>query len=182
VAVTSLLPIRDELGERAGRLSPAAQRVLSVAVVQRSLPLLRRSAERDEVRRPVADLAAEGLAVAWAVCAGAPAGSDVADRLRAHGPSDPGDPILFGDRSVLAFVQDLPDLIDEPGLYLAGVAELMFSRNLSDFPDRPYSSGELLEVAAQAFEIELLEREPVTPELIERIRAHATAVGDDLAG
>jgi hypothetical protein len=181
VAVTSLLPIRDELHERAGRLSPAAQRVLSVAVAQRSLPLLRQSAERDEVRRPVADLAPEGLAVAWAVCAGAPAGSDVADRLRAYGPSDPGDPILFDDRSVLAFVQDLPDLIDGPGLYLAGVAELLFTRNLSDFPGRPYSSGELLEVAAQAFEIELLEREPVTPELIERIREHATVVGEDLA-
>jgi hypothetical protein len=182
VAVTSLLPVRDELAERAGRLSPAAQRVLSVAVVQRSLPFLRQSAERDEVRRPVADLAPEGLAAAWAVCAGSAAGSDVAGRLRAFGPSDPDDPILFDDRSVLAFVQDLPDLIDGPGLYLAGVAELLFSRNMRDFPGRPYSSGELLEVAAQAFEIEMLEREPVSPELVERVRAHATAVGDDLAG
>ncbi|MEU1588095.1 hypothetical protein [Micromonospora sp. NPDC005710] len=180
--MTSLLSIRNELYERAGRLSPAAQRVLSVAVAQRSLALLRQSAERDEVRRPVADLAPEGLAVAWAVCAGAPAGSDVADRLRAYGPAGPGDPILFDDQSVLAFVQDLPDLIDEPGLYLGGVADLMFSRNMGDFPERPYGSGELLEVAAQAFEIELLEREPVTPELIERIREHATAVGEALAG
>ncbi|MEU8328977.1 hypothetical protein [Micromonospora sp. NPDC048839] len=180
--MTILLTIHNELYERAGRLSPAAQRVLSVAAVQRSLPLLRQSAERDEVRRPVVDLAPEGLAVAWAVCAGAAAGSDVADRLRAYGPSDSGDPILFDDSSVLAFVRDLPDLIDEPGLYLAGLANLLYNHNMSDFPDRPYSSGELLEVAAQAFEIELLEREPVTPELIERIREHAIAVGDDLAG
>ncbi|MGC4869303.1 hypothetical protein ACLQ3B_28125 [Micromonospora sp. DT53] len=179
--MTSLQPIQDELNERAGRLSPAAQRVLSVAAVQRSLPLLRQSAERDEVRWPVADLAPEGLAVAWAVCAGAPAGSDVADRLRAYRPSDPGDPILFDDRSVLAFVRDLPDLIDEPSLYLVGLAELLFTRNQSDFPDRPYSSDELLELAAQAYEIELLEREAATPELIERIREHATAVGEALA-
>lgn len=180
--MTSLLQIRAELTERASRLSPDARRVLSVAVVQRCLPLLNQSADRDEVRRPVADLAPEGLAAAWAVCAGAPAGSDVAARLRAYGPEDPGDPILFDDKSVLAFVQDLPDLIDAPGLYLAVVSEIMYSRNRRGFPGRPYSSGELLEVAAQAHEIEVLEREPVTTELVERIRAHAIAVGGELAG
>jgi hypothetical protein len=182
VAVTSLLPIRDELKERARRLSPQAQRVLSVAVVQRCLPLLNQSADRDQVRRPVADLAPEGLGVAWAVCAGGPAGGDVAARLRVYGPEDPGDPILHDDKSVLAFVQDLPDLIDATGLYLAVVAEIMYSRNRRGFPDRPYGSGELLEVAAQAREIEWLEHEPVTPELVDRIREHAIAVGEELAG
>ena len=177
MAVTNLLPIRAELKDRAARLSPSAQRVLSVAVVQRCLPLLLESADRDGVRRPVAELAPAGLAVAWAVCSGSSADSDVGARLRAYGPTDPGDPILFDDKSVLAFVQDLPDLIDAPGLYLAVVAEIMFSRNRREFPDRPYSSGELLEVAAQAYEIELLEREPVTPELIDRIREHAISVG-----
>ncbi|GIE92374.1 hypothetical protein Are01nite_88540 [Actinoplanes regularis] len=175
------LDLHDAVTERATQLHADAHRILSVACVQRMAPLLVRSARENELRRPLLPIADEGLTVAWMLCLGQnidPA--DVAARLRAYAPEDADDKILDVDSSVLAFVRDLPDLFDQPRLFISSVFNLMSSyrdwhRQVAD-----YGSGPLFEIAALLREVEWLEDAAVTPELVDRIREHAIWAGKHL--
>ncbi|BCY08868.1 hypothetical protein [Actinoplanes sp. L3-i22] len=170
-----------DLTDRATRLDPEAQRVLSVAAIHRCLPLLARSATENELRRPVLPLAAEGLTLAWARCAGQsadPAG--IAERLRAYGPTDPDDPILEVDSSVLPFVQDLPDLLEQPRLSIHHGYEIMSTYHRWYHSETPYGPGALFELAALLRDLETLERRAPDPDVLDQIRNRAIQTGTQL--
>jgi hypothetical protein len=175
------LQMHDAVTERAAGLPADAQRTLSVACVQRMAPFLVRSARENELRRPLLPIADDGLTVAWAICAGRDIDpSDVAGRLRGYAPEDADDKILDADWSVLAFVRDLPDLLDRPHLFISSVFNLMSTYRDWYRPAAGYGSGPVFEVAALLREVEWLEGAAVNLELVERIREHATWAGEQL--
>ncbi|GLY05718.1 MULTISPECIES: hypothetical protein [Actinoplanes] len=167
--------------DRADQLSPDAQRIMSVACVQRMERLLIRSVSQNELRRPVPVVTSEGLSVAWAICAGdAVDPGDVVARLRAFGPVDADDEILTGDSSILAFVQDLPDLIERPALFVSSVFNVVTKYRRWTRRGAVNGSAALFETAALFRDVERLEDEAITPELVDRIRDDAIRVGEHL--